>query len=120
MRKIVRLTESDLIKLVKRVISESEEKKFDVDNIDGVKKWSSIESALKEPELDRIKEGEWNYHHATLIFKHEGSIYVAPATKHNKEKCEEFFGSRKGGLGVPQLNEKSKWFTKSAWDDFWK
>jgi prolyl-tRNA synthetase len=38
----------------------------------------------------------------------------------NKEKCEEFFGNRKEGLGVPQLNEKSMWHTKSAYDDFWK
>ena len=36
------------------------------------------------------------------------------------KKCEEFFGSRKEGLGVPQLNEKSMWHTKSAYDDFWK
>jgi hypothetical protein len=120
MKKIVRLTENDLTKLVKRVIKESEKKDFDVDNIDGVEKWSYVESALKNPELDKIKEGEWNAHHATLIFKHKGTVYVAPATKHNKEKCEDFFGGRKEGIGVPQLNEKSMWHSKSAYDDFWK
>jgi hypothetical protein len=120
MKKIVRLTENDLIKLVKRVIKENE-KSINIDNIDGRHKWSAIKSLLKgETELDKIKEGEWNYHHATLIFKHDGTIYVAPATKHNKEKCNDFFGDRKEGMGVPQLNEKNMWHTKSAYDDFWK
>jgi hypothetical protein len=135
MKRIIRLTENDLTRLVKRVIRESKDEKFKLDFMYdfGAENIKSIESATFHPNHrnERIKhltifredlENEnWNSNNGIIIFKYDDEVYVAPDCTNGiaKDYLEKHFGYRNERIGVPSfLAQSDSWYSKDVFRRF--
>jgi hypothetical protein len=132
MKKIVRLTENDLIKLVKRVVKESENNKFKPKEVLGSTKLKYIESSTFHPNhkderhhlsgfIKNLENENWNSNNGIIIFKYEDEIYVAPDCDNDmgRDYLKEYFGRRNENIGVPSyLAQSDSWYSKSAFREF--
>lgn len=138
MKRIVRLTENDLTRLVKRVIREREDEKFKIKMMQdlGAENIRSIQSATYHPsdgpEIRRlhlselrndIENEEWNYNNGIIIFKYDDEVYVLPhcINRIAEDYLEKHFGDRNERIGVPSyLAQSDSWYSKDAFNRFLK